>query len=288
MGSLTCEGERLLTICIGIPTRNRPILLRRALASIASQACLPDEVLIGDNSDGLESREIYLEWQSHIPCMRYIKREKLLGPTHNFLSLVAESSADHFLWLADDDVLDPKLIARILECLGQFPGLGYLGWGFIVHNYVTGVTEAPHALPRVQFNSSCYENVCRYLEAPISSYFYGMYRRDLLLKSSLSKWNDLNLSFDWMDVAFIMSNLLNYRSHFLPECLATYGIDELVRPVKGAAGSAARHYDPTPWLMHGIVLILCASRLSIFQRIKLLPKFLYAWRNTTSFAITHS
>ncbi|MCP9930392.1 glycosyltransferase [Cyanobium sp. AMD-g] len=262
--------------------------MRRALSSVACQASLPDEVLIGDNSEGLESREVFLEWRDRIPGLRYIKRETNIGPASNFLSLVAESSSAYFMWLADDDVLEPTLVSRTLECLALFPGLEYLGWGFRVHNYVAGVTEVPSAIPAVLYDNSCYENTRLFLEMPISSLFYGLYKRNILLQSSLSRWNANDLSFDWMDVAFIMSNLLNYRSHFLPECLATYGIDELVRPVKGAAGSTARHYDPMPWLMHGIVLILCASQLSIFQRIKLLPKFLYAWRNTTSFAINHS
>jgi hypothetical protein len=52
------------------------------------------------------------------------------------------------------------------------------------------------------------------------SWVYG--RREAwydLLEAAISNCSDSNLSFDWMDVELLKLDLLNYRSHFLSECL---------------------------------------------------------------------
>lgn len=192
------------------------------------------------------------------------------------------------MWLADDDVMQPRLLEAAYDFLGLYPNVKYLCWGFSVHNYVTGSTEHPSALPPISHERGFYANACLYLTQPISSLFYGLYERRALMNSSLSLWHQKNVSFDWMDVACIMSTLLCCRSHLIPERLVVFGIDQPTRSIKCAGGLSAKRYDPLPWLWHGVVLILTASRLTFLERLKLLPKFLYAWRNTTSFAINHS
>jgi len=276
------------TICVGLPTRNRPNLLRRALTSISLQTRAPDEVLIGDNSDNDETFDVYLEWREILPNLRYFRRERNVGPTSNFLKLLDDSVASHFMWLADDDVMEPNLLEAAYDFLEHYPGVKFLCWGFSVHNYVTGITEHPHSLPLISHDCGFYTNACLYLAQPISSLFYGLYDRHALMSSSLSIWHRNNVSFDWMDVACITSTLLYCRSHLIPERLVVFGIDQPARPIKCAGGLSMKRYDPLPWLWYGTILILTSSRLSFLERLKLLPKFLYAWRNTTSFAINHS
>lgn len=270
------------SITIGIPTYNRSNLLDRALSSIAAQVVQPDEVIIGDNSDNCKSEEIYKKWTSRIPCLRYIKYSRNIGALGNFLGLVDVSTSSHFMWLADDDVIDPAHLRTVIDFLASHQSVQYLGWGFQVHNYVSGRTESPSYLPSIQLNKRNYENACSYLSQPISCYFYGLYDRRILINSPLRRWHARKVSFDWMDVAFVMHNILNYKSHFLSDALVTYGIDEPVRPRKGAEGQLVKHYNPVPWLMHGIVIILLSSELNALQRIKIIQKFIYAWKNTTT------
>jgi glycosyltransferase involved in cell wall biosynthesis len=274
-----------LSISVGIPTYNRPDLLDRALASVAAQVEHPDEVIIGDNSDNCKSEEIYKRWKPHIPCLRYIRHSRNIGALGNFLRLAEISTSSHFMWLADDDALDPTHLCVVKDFLANHQKVQYIGWGYQVHNYVTGSTEHPSYLPSITMSKGNYENACSYLKQPISCYFYGLYDRKTFHKSPLSRWHKLKTSFDWMDVAFVMYNILNYKSHFLSDNLITYGIDEIERPRKGAEGQPVKDYTPTPWLMHGIMLILFSSKLTLFERLKILPKFIYAWKNTTSPAI---
>jgi hypothetical protein len=192
------------------------------------------------------------------------------------------------MWLADDDCLEPIHLRVVKEFLARHPSAQYLGWGYQVHNYVTGNTELPSYLPSVALSKGYFENACAYLKQPISCYFYGLYDRRILHRSPLRRWHKLKASFDWMDVAFVMHNVLNYRTHFLADNLITYGIDEATRPLKGAEGQHVKEYAPGPWLMHGIMLILFSSRLSLLERLKLLPRFIYAWKHTTTPAVKHN
>lgn len=277
-----------LTICIGIPTHNRPDLLDRALASVAAQIQHPDEVIIGDNSDNDLSEEVYRRWLPHITCLRYIKNSTNIGAIGNFLKLAEASTSSHFMWLADDDTLEPTHLRVVKNFLAINQSVQYLGWGFQVHNYKTGVTEHPSTLPSIRMERRNFLNACSYLKQPISCYFYGLYSREILCNSLLEKWHKKSTAFDWMDVAFAMHNILNYQSHFLSENLITYGVDEVIRPRKGASGQPVKAYNPMPWLMHGIMLILSCSKLTPLERLKILPKFIHAWKNTTSSAIRQS
>jgi glycosyltransferase involved in cell wall biosynthesis len=274
-----------MTIGIGIPTRNRPILLHRALESIAQLSHAPHEVIIGDNSDDDRTAAVYQHWKTRIPSLIYIKRVRPLSALENFYQLAAESSSEYFMWLADDDVLDKSHLSVVSRFLAQNKNVQYLGWGFNVKNYATGATEYPDFLPSVLLCKSMFANSTSYLRQPISCYFYGLYHREILVGSILNRWIKSNVVFDWMDCAFVMYMLLNYRSHFLPEKLVTFGIDEIVRPMKSADGTSTSRYKPLPWLMQGGMIILFRSKLSFTERIKILPKFFYAWKNATSAAI---
>jgi glycosyltransferase involved in cell wall biosynthesis len=273
------------SICIGVPTYNRPDLLERALASIAAQSQQPNEVIIGDNSRNEMSEKVYERWKSHIPHLQYIRHAENIGPAGNFLALVEASSSSYFMWLADDDALNPNHLRIVKDFLAINPSVQFLGWGFQVRNYVTGSTEHPSYLPSITLNKGGFENACSYLDQPISCYFYGLYDRSILRKSPLKRWHERKETFDWMDVAFVMHNILNYKSHFLPDNLVTYGIDEAVRPRKGSEGQSVSAYSPMPWLRHGTMIIFRSSRLNLLERLRILPRFIYAWKNTTSAAI---
>lgn len=189
------------------------------------------------------------------------------------------------MWLADDDVLEKSHLATVREFIARNIDIDYLGWGYNVKNYATGAISYPDYLPNISLHMSAYANTKSYLKQPISCYFYGLYRRERLVNSILRDWVANKTIFDWLDCAFIMYILLNYRSHFLSQQLVTFGIDEIVRPMKSADGSSTSRYKPLPWLMEGGMIILFRSKLCILQRIKILPRFFYAWKNSTSAAI---
>jgi glycosyltransferase involved in cell wall biosynthesis len=270
------------TICIGIPTCNRHNLLNRALASIAQQQEKPDEVIIGDNSDNKKSEEVYKSFKARIPNLHYIKNQNNFSAFDNFLNLTQITSMTHFMWLADDDVLEEDHLKTIKKYLHLNPSIQYLGWSYKVINYVNKTEEHPSYLPEVNLSKGAFANISSYLKQPISCYFYGLYNRESLSRTPLKYWHDNNISFDWMDVAFVMYNIINNNSHFLKEQLVIYGIDSPTRPRKGANGQIVKAYNPYPWLYYGILMLLRCKRISFIQRARLLIKFVYAWKKTTN------
>lgn len=275
-------STKVASISIGIPTRNRHSLLRRALTSIAQQSEPPNEVIIGDNSDNRHSEEIYHSFKTRIPNLNYIKNPKQFSALDNFLNLTQISSSTHFMWLADDDVLEEDHLKIVKRYLRLNPSIQYLGWSYKVINYVNQTEEYPSYLPEVNVSKKTFANLSSYLKQPISCYFYGLYNRESLSRTPLKNWHDNNNSFDWMDVAFVMYNIMNNNSHFLKEQLVAYGIDTPTRPKKGANAQIVKAYNPYPWLYHGILMLLRCKRVSFIQRTRLLIKFIYAWKKTTN------
>lgn len=108
-------------ITVGIPTYNRLGTLRRAAGSALAQDCGDLEVLIADNasSDGTEAycRAI----AEHEPAVRYIRHPVNRGPTANFNSVLRHARGDYFLFLSDDDWLDPSYVSRCLAWLRGHP-----------------------------------------------------------------------------------------------------------------------------------------------------------------------
>lgn len=270
-----------ISIALAIPTRDRPALLHRALQSVYQQIDPPDEILIGDNSTMTESRHVCLEWSLKLPRLRYIRREMNLAALQNFMFLVHEATSDYFLWLADDDVLEPGAIAAIREFMAYQPRPDYLGWAYQTKNYITGELTHSAAPPAVRTSNSCYMNLMAFLEQPASSFFYGFYRREILKDSILNSWVEKGITFDWMDVTFIMYMVSRYKSHFLECSLVTYGIDELVRPRRSADGEISTRYDPWPWLCRGCMIIIQQPGLLPREKIPLILRFLKAWKTTT-------
>jgi glycosyltransferase involved in cell wall biosynthesis len=273
------------SITIAVPTFNRPILLNRALESIASQARFANEVIIGDNSSDEASEDVFLRWKDQIPNLVYNKRSTNVGPVKNFILLASEATSQYILWLADDDVLHPTAVYSIASTIQKYPYIEYLGWAYQVKNYVTGDVSDCGAPLSVSIKNSYYVNTRNYLKAPASPFFYGCYKSICLKNSILVHWAQSSVLFDWMDVAFVTSILSRSKAHYIDNVLVTYGVDEITRPMRGSDGNIVSKFNPWPWLYSGSALILNCSNFSNFQKLKLILLFLVTWRKVTSHAL---
>jgi len=75
----------LKKISVLIPTYNRPAFLRQALESVLNQTRLPDEIIIGDNSENNdENYALFQEFRQNHPFIKYIKNKKNIG----FLTMI--------------------------------------------------------------------------------------------------------------------------------------------------------------------------------------------------------
>jgi len=106
-------------VSIIIPTRNRPALLRAAVASVLGQTRVVDQVVVVDDaSDGAE-------WLPAIeamsPTLDIVRRQRHGGVSAARNDGLARARGDYLLFLDDDDLIDPELVEAGLERLDADP-----------------------------------------------------------------------------------------------------------------------------------------------------------------------
>jgi glycosyltransferase involved in cell wall biosynthesis len=114
-------------LTVGIPTYNRLSGLRRAVESALAQDCRDLEILIADNAstDGTEEYCRTLAKQEEV--VRYIRHSVNRGPTANFNTVLRQARGDYFLFLADDDWLDPSYSWSCVAWLRAHPDCAMVG-----------------------------------------------------------------------------------------------------------------------------------------------------------------
>jgi glycosyltransferase involved in cell wall biosynthesis len=109
----------MVSICV--PTYNRPHLISQLLDSIFAQSYKNFEIIITDNSDNSETKELLLS-QYKSQKIIYIKNEKNLGMDGNTLRALSYASGEFFTFTPDDDVwIDSDKLAKQIKLLYEFP-----------------------------------------------------------------------------------------------------------------------------------------------------------------------
>lgn len=109
-------------VSIGLPTFNRPDLLRQAVASLQAQTHRNLDILISDNaSPDPRSMMTIRELAADDPRIRYVRRPQNDGPTANFKAVLDAADAPFFMWAGDDDLWDKHFIERCLGLLDAQP-----------------------------------------------------------------------------------------------------------------------------------------------------------------------
>ncbi len=114
-------------LSVGIPTYNRLTGLRAAVESALAQDCGNVEVLIADNASTDGTEDYCCGLAKREPAVRYIRSPLNRGPTANFNTLLRNGKGDYFLFLADDDRLDPSYASTCLAWLKANPDYAMAG-----------------------------------------------------------------------------------------------------------------------------------------------------------------
>jgi len=143
-GTTRESGPRLRPlVTIGLPTYQRTAKLRRAIESVLAQDYEPLELIISDNASTDGTRELCEEYVSQHAWMRYVRRSENVGPTRNFEGLRPLARGDYFLFLGDDDWLDPGYVSACVAALEAEPGFALVAGRAIYHG-PQGQTADPH------------------------------------------------------------------------------------------------------------------------------------------------
>lgn len=103
---------------LAIPTYNRATLLERAIGCALNQTYFNLEVLVMDNASTDATPEVVERFGEGV---RYVRNERNLGATGNFLAAVREARGEFFAFLQDDDLLFPEFVSRAVDAM-RTPG----------------------------------------------------------------------------------------------------------------------------------------------------------------------
>lgn len=186
-------------IMVGVPTYNRAQRLVRAIRSIQASEYPNIAILIADNASADDTPEVAAELARQDPRIRYIRHADNRGPVANLKYCWDQCREPYFMWLADDDVVDPGYMVRCIEALEQDRSLVLVSGvpfyrrldGSLYPGVPTNLLDARPAVRVLQYFRAVADN----------GVLYGVYRRDALELCELKR----HLGHDWMWLAEVAS-----------------------------------------------------------------------------------
>jgi glycosyltransferase involved in cell wall biosynthesis len=104
-------------VSVGIPTYNRAAELQRAIASAAAQTHARLEIVVCDDASTDATEAAVRGLAGRDPRVRYVRQPANVGHARNFQAALEHASGEYFMWLSDDDHLDPGYVADCLAAL---------------------------------------------------------------------------------------------------------------------------------------------------------------------------
>ena len=183
-------------VSIGLPTYNRAVDLKRAIDSALSQDYANFELIISDNASTDGTQILCEEFCRQDTRVRYIRQPHNKGPGENFRSVRLEARGEFFMWLADDDWLDPSYISRCLEVLIEQPDYSLAcGRGKYFKDGAFSFDEVDINLLE---NSGAERVLSFYRQVGMNGLFYGLMRRKAI--ELPTRWA---MGGDWILVAHL-------------------------------------------------------------------------------------
>jgi len=174
-------SEAAALVTVGIPTYNRERGLRRAVESVLAQRHGPVDLVICDNASTDGTRPMCLDLETSHPNVRYLRQDSNLGATANFNRAFSEVRSPYFMWLGDDDWIDPDLVGVCLEALRADLSV-VLAAGMAV--YHRGEEVARHGVVMDLDGSHPGDRVARYFDlVEENGVFYGLARTEALRRA---------------------------------------------------------------------------------------------------------
>ncbi len=106
-------------VTIGIPTYNGAHRIERAIASAVAQTHERVEVVVSDNASTDGTADVLTAWTARDPRVRWVRQPTNLGAVGNYEFVLREARGEYFMWLGDDDHLDPDYVASCVASLQE-------------------------------------------------------------------------------------------------------------------------------------------------------------------------
>lgn len=109
------SDQPLVSVCI--PTYNRAGRLAHAIRTSLASTYTNIEVIVSDNASTDTTREVCEAFSRVDKRFRSVHHTENLGATWNFEYVRHQAKGEYFIWLGDDDHMDPDLIERCVKAL---------------------------------------------------------------------------------------------------------------------------------------------------------------------------
>jgi glycosyltransferase involved in cell wall biosynthesis len=255
-------------VSIGIPTYNRPDGVLRSIKQLTAQTYANLEIVVSNNAS---THPVVAPMLDH--CARLDPRIKIhhqpenLGIVRNFFFVLENTSADYFMWAADDDEWHPDFVKVCMENMLTHD-VGTVMPGFYRHNRAVGV-KGPANLPHMD-GSNRFADAMAFFSAMPHSIFYGLHKRATILWFAREDLKDVD------DEYLLLRQILFHGIKTVPEqMLYTAGIDDAKYKIKVPPEASDRYFYQCHRLLHFAALVLEApglddiQRMQIFQRVVL-------------------
>ncbi len=114
-------------VSIGIPTYGRADRLERAVRSVLAQDHRELELIVADDASTDDTPQTCARLAAEDSRVRVVRHERNLGHARNFRCVFELATGPWFMWLSDDDWIDPRYVSRCLGVLQTDPGAVLVG-----------------------------------------------------------------------------------------------------------------------------------------------------------------
>ena len=184
-------------VTIGIPTFNRPELLRRALQCVARQHYPSLRVIVADNcSPGTQVDGVVEEFRVAIPGLEYVKHKENIGALKNFFFVLGMATGKYFMWFADDDEISDNFVSSLVGLIeADDKAVSATG------NWVLmGPNNVERRMKTSSFRAdSVFQRLVAYVWHADDSFFYGLHRLETLRQAQYCNywWPNQDVLYNW-------------------------------------------------------------------------------------------
>jgi len=180
-------------VSIGMPVFNDEKYIDLAISSLLAQTHFNFELIISDNGSTDSTKEICLGYSRKDPRIRYIRQSTNIGAGANFSFVLKEAKGEFFLWAASDNIHDADFLSALLKMLVQDEQAVS---AFSPYTDIDETGKIVGGRIEQDFSSATgLRRLCKFWRDPRANrdvWFYGLHRREVLLKTEIPEWWGLN------------------------------------------------------------------------------------------------
>jgi glycosyltransferase involved in cell wall biosynthesis len=191
------QNEPLVSICI--PTYNRVALLKRSIESALNQDYKNIEIIVSDNASPDETESLCMTYCNKEKKLKYFRHSINYGPSANFSEVLKRASGEFFMWLGDDDWIDPTYVSTCIQQLIRDPTI-YLVSG-IPKYYGKGKKLYDGKVFNLLAETWWLRVISFYWQVADNGMFYGLMRTAQIRQVTIPN----TMGGDWLIVANIIS-----------------------------------------------------------------------------------